>query len=84
LGALAMEEKNFRLKRLEKTVEKLDSKVDDLQQFKYSAIEKFKTIFKRLSDLEKSSKWVSQTFFYLLLSGVIMTVFSLIEWLITR
>ena len=79
-----MDEKNWRVENLEKTQAQHQKDIDDLKQFKYSSIEKFKTIFKRLSDLEKSSKWVSQSFFYLIFGGAISAVFALIQWLITR
>jgi DNA repair exonuclease SbcCD ATPase subunit len=85
-----MDEKNWRVKRLEEAQKRYEEtqkdhgkRLTDLEKFKYSTVEKLKTIFERLKALEKSNKWVSQSFFYLILSGVIVTVFSLIQWLIT-
>lgn len=78
-----MDEKNWRVKKLEESHDKLDKRTDELEKFKYSTVEKLTTIFKRLETLENSNKWVSQSFFYLILSGVIGVVFFLIQWLVT-
>lgn len=79
-----MDEQKWRVERVEKIQDEHDDRIKDLEKFKYSTIEKLKTIFQRLSDLEKSSKWVSQSFFYLILSGAISSVFFFIQWLVTR
>lgn len=79
-----MDEQKYRIGQIEKKQERDSERITELERFKYSTIEKLKTIFERLKDLEKSSKWVSQSFFYLILSGAIGAVFSLIGWLITR
>ncbi len=78
-----MDEKNWRVKKLEESYEKLDKRTDELEKFKYTTVERLTTIFKRLETLESSNKWVSQSFFYLILSGVIGAVFFLFQWLIT-
>lgn len=59
-----------------------DKHLNELEAFKTSTIEKLKTIFRRLKEIEKSSKWVSQSFFYLLFSGVITAVVTFVGWLI--
>lgn len=79
-----LDEQKYRIGQIEKKQERDSERITELERFKYSTIEKLKTIFERLKDLEKSSKWVSQSFFYLILSGAIGAVFSLIGWLITR
>lgn len=78
-----MDDKDWRVKRLEESYDKLDKRTDELEIFKYSTVEKLTTIFKRLDTLESSNKWVSQSFFYLILSGVIGAFFFLFQWLIT-
>jgi len=79
-----MDEKNWRVERIEETQKDHGKRITELEKFKYSTIEKLKTIFERLKDLEKSSKWVSQSFFYLILTGIIGSVFALVQWLIMR
>lgn len=86
-----MDEKTWRIERLEekqeghgKELNKVNSRLTELEKFKYSTIEKLKTIFERLKALEKSNKWVSQSFFYLILSGAIGSVFFFIQWLVTN
>lgn len=79
-----MDEKDYRIKRLQEDVKENSKKITELEGFKYTTIERLKTLFERINDIEKSNKWVSQSFFYLILSGVIGAVFSLIGWLITR
>lgn len=74
----------WEVERLKKTSEKHDERISKLEIFQVSTIEKLKTIFERLKDIEKTNKWVSQSFFYLLLGGVISAVTSLIVWLIQR
>lgn len=78
------DERNYRVRQLEKTKEKHENRISELERFQSSTVEKLRTIFERLKNLEKSNKWVSQSFFYLILSGAIGAVFSLIGWLITR
>jgi len=78
-----MDEKNWRVERLEKIVDEQGSDISDLKIFKASTVEKLKTVFERLNTIEKTSKWVSQSFFYLLIGGVISLIFSLVQWLIT-
>ena len=79
-----MDEKDYRIKRLQEDVKENSKKITELESFKYTTIERLKTLFERIKDVEKSNKWVSQSFFYLILSGVIGAIFSLIGWLITR
>lgn len=79
-----MDEKDYRIKRLQEDVKENSKKITELEAFKYTTIERLKTLFERIKGIEKSNKWVSQSFFYLILSGVIGAVFSLIGWLITR
>lgn len=79
-----MDEKDYRIKRLQEDVKENSKKITELEGFKYTTIERLKTLFERINDIEKSNKWVSQSFFYLILSGVIGAIFSLIGWLITR
>ena len=79
-----MDEKNYRVTQIEEKQKNHDSRLTELEKFKYTTVEQLKTIFNRLKDLEKSNKWVSQSFFYLILTGVISAVFSAIGWLITR
>lgn len=79
-----MDDKNFRINHIEERQKDHSKRISDLEKFKYSTVEQLKTIFNRLKDLEQSSKWVSQSFFYLILSGVIGAVFSAIGWFITR
>ncbi len=79
-----MDENKYRINQIEKTQENHAGRLRELEKFKYSTIEQLKTIFNRLKDLEQSSKWVSQSFFYLILSGVIGAVFSAIGWFMMR
>ena len=76
-------EDKWRVKRVEETQDKHERRISELESFKYATVEKLKTIFERLKAIEKSNKWVSQSFFYILLSGVVSAVFALINWLIT-
>lgn len=79
-----MDEKDYRIKRLQEDVKDNSEKIMELEAFKHTTIERLKTLFERIKNIEKSNKWVSQSFFYLILSGVIGAIFSLIGWLITR
>lgn len=79
-----MDENKYRFNQIEKTQESHSERLRELEKFKYSTIEQLKTVFNRLKDLEQSSKWVSQSFFYLILSGVIGAVFSAIGWFVMR
>lgn len=85
-----MEQENWRVKRLEEEqkkqgerMDKQDNRIDSLEKFQYATIEKLKTIFERLKEIEKTNKWVSQSFFYLILSGAIGVGFFFFQWLIT-
>lgn len=79
-----MNEENWRVERLEDDNKESKKRLDELEKFQYSTVEKLKTVFERLREIEKSNKWVSQTFFYLLIGGVFSAVSSLIVWLIQR
>jgi len=79
-----LDEHKYKIDQIKEEQDKHSEQIRDLEEFKYRTTERLKTIFERLKDLEKSSKWVSQSFFYLILSGAIGAVFSLIGWLITR
>ena len=76
-------EEKWRVNKLEETQEKHASKIQELEIFKEGTTEKLKTVFTRLKEIENSNKWVSQSFFYILLSGIVSAVFALINWLIT-
>ncbi len=78
-----MEQENWRVKRLEEEQGKHGERLDKLEKFQYATIEKLKTIFERLKEIEKTNKWVSQSFFYLILSGAIGVGFFFFQWLIT-
>ena len=83
LGGLLVDEQKWRVERLEKKVDENSKTINELEIFKASTIEKLKTVFERLKTIEKTNKWVSQSFFYLLIGGVISLLFSLVQWLIT-
>lgn len=74
----------WEVERLKESSQKHDERISRLEVFQISTVEKLKTIFERLKDIEKTNKWVSQSFFYLLISGIIGAVMSLIVWLIQR
>lgn len=74
----------WEVERLKEASAKHDERIGRLEVFQISTVEKLKTIFERLKDIEKTNKWVSQSFFYLLLGGVVSAVMSLIVWLIQR
>lgn len=76
-------EENWRVKKIEKTQEEHSQQIRELENFKWATVEKLRTIFERLKEIENSNKWVSQSFFYILISGVVSAVFALINWLIT-
>ena len=76
-------EEKWRVDNLERTQADHNERIRELEGFKTATVEKLKTIFERLKAIENSNKWVSQSFFYILLSGVVSAVFALINWLIT-
>ena len=76
-------EEKWRVDNLERTQANHDDRIRELEGFKTATVEKLRTIFERLKAIENSNKWVSQSFFYILLSGVVSAVFALINWLIT-
>lgn len=85
-----MDENKWRYEQLkeknanqDQRIEKAEERLDRLDKFMYKTIEQLKTIFNRLKDIEKTNKWVSQSFFYLILSGTIGAVFFFFQWLIT-
>ena len=76
-------EEKWRVNKLEETQDKHEGRIQELEIFKEGTTEKLKTVFTRLKAIENSNKWVSQSFFYILLSGIVSAVFALINWLIT-
>lgn len=76
-------EEKWRVNKLEETQSDHDERIRDLEGFREATVQQLKTIFERLRAIENSNKWVSQSFFYILLSGVVSAVFALINWLIT-
>ena len=76
-------EEKWRVDNLERTQADHNERIRELEGFKTATVEKLKTIFERLKSIENSNKWVSQSFFYILLSGIVSAVFALINWLIT-
>ena len=76
-------EEKWRVDNLERTQADHNERIRELEGFKTATVEKLKTIFERLKAIENSNKWVSQSFFYILLSGIVSAVFALINWLIT-
>ena len=76
-------EEKWRVDNLERTQANHDDRIRELEGFKTATVEKLRTIFERLKAIENSNKWVSQSFFYILLSGIVSAVFALINWLIT-
>lgn len=74
--------KNWRLEHLMETVREQSRQIAELQQFRYSTVEKLKAIYERLKNIEKSNKWVNQSFIYLLAGGIITVVSSLVIFLI--
>ena len=76
-------EEKWRVNKLEETQDKHEGRIQELEIFKEGTTEKLKTVFTRLKEIENSNKWVSQSFFYILLSGIVSAVFALINWLIT-
>ncbi|WP_077325802.1 hemolysin XhlA family protein [Virgibacillus siamensis] len=78
------EREKWRIKRLEDDNERMKNELDDLQRFKESTVEKLKTVYERIQDLESTNQWISRSFFYVIFGGVISAFGSLIVWLITR
>lgn len=78
------DEKNWRVEHLAAEQEKHGKRLDELERFQYSTIEKLKTIFERLKEIEQTNRWVSQSFFYIIFSGAIGAVFTVIVWLVQR
>lgn len=79
-----MNEENWRIKQLEDSWADAKMRLMELERFKYTTVEQLKTLFEEVRELKRSNKWISQTFFYLLIGGVISAVSSLIVWLMTR
>lgn len=87
-----MEEKNkWAIQRLdEKTAENKRRREDhevrirELESFKTETIERLKTVFNRLKDIEQSNQWVSKTFFTLIFGGVVTAVGTFLNWALSR
>lgn len=77
-GWIVDEKTKWEVDQLKEAVKKHDTRIKDVEDFKISTIEKLKTIFERLKEIEKSNKWVSQSFFYILFSGVLAAVLSFV------
>ena len=76
-------EEKWRVNNLEQTARDHEKRIRESEKFRESTVQQLKTIFERLKVIENSNKWVSQSFFYILLSGIVSAVFALINWLIT-
>lgn len=76
-------EEKWRVNNLEQTARDHEKRIRESEKFRESTVQQLKTIFERLKAIENSNKWVSQSFFYILLSGMVGAVFALINWLIT-
>lgn len=70
--------------RLKEQSENHDKRLDELEDFKISTVEKLKTVFERIKELESTNRWMSQSFFYLLGGGVVSAIGALIVWLIQK
>lgn len=82
-----MEDENkwkWEVERLKEDTANHGERLDSLEDFKTSTVEKLRTIFERIKDLESTNRWMSQSFFYLLGGGVVSAIGALIVWLIQK
>lgn len=64
-----------------KEIRDINRDLKEFRDFKVETVERLKTIFNRLKDIEASNKWVSKTFFTLIAGGMVTAVGSLISYL---
>lgn len=61
---------------------KMEEKVDTLESFRDSTVEKMTVIFSKIEELAESGKWLKRTLFGALTAGVIGVLTTLITWAI--
>lgn len=79
-----MDKTQWDVEQLKKESADHKQRINELEDFKISTVEKLKTIFERIKELESTNRWLSQSFFYLLGGGVISVIGALIVWLIQK
>lgn len=77
-----MTERDWRIEHLMESDRETKRRLSELERFQYATVEKLKAIYERLKNIEKSNKWVNQSFIYLLSGGIVTAIGSLIVWLI--
>jgi len=73
-----------RLETQDEKIEKQDEEISDLIIFRTETIERLRTLFNRIQNIEKSNKWVSQTFYTLILSGLISMILAFVNWVMNQ
>lgn len=68
--------------RTEAEIVNLKKDVDELQSFRDTSVQKFITIFNRLSEMQEGDQWIKRIFIGALVTGAIGTIFSLTVWAI--
>ncbi len=77
----------WEIKRIKKDMDTLfedkrdmGRKIDDLESFRDSTVEKMTVIFSKIEELAESGKWLKRTLFGALASGVVTVLTTLIIW----
>ncbi|MGX7596279.1 hemolysin XhlA family protein [Planococcus plakortidis] len=71
-----------RLGQVEQNYKELEERVDELEDFKTATIEKLKTLFEKIKDLNDSNQWLKRTLFTMIGGGVVTIITTILLKLI--
>lgn len=71
-----------RLGQVEQNYKELEERVDELEDFKTATIEKLKTLFEKIKDLNDSNQWLKRTLFTMIGGGVMTIITTILVKLI--
>lgn len=80
-----MDDKNkWEIDRLTETKKDHEKRIGELEHFKTQTIERLKTLFNKIKNIESTNKFVSKTAFTLIAGGIITAIGALLNWILTR
>ena len=77
-----IEQIHERLRKIDKENGSRDEKIDTLESFKDSTVEKLNVIFEKIEDLSESGKWLKRTLVGAMVAGVVTILTTLATWFI--
>lgn len=64
--------------------EEHEARIRELELFRTETIERLKTLFGKIKDIESTNKFVSKTAVTVISGGMVTAVISLLNWIVSR